>query len=125
MDYLAVKDLKKTRDLWQKLDRERELIITRDGKPSALMISVSPETVDDALREIRRALFSAAVGRARKQAETDLRTAQEALIHTEKMAAMGRMSAAIVQVSSTISTVSPDSAIACQRSILESIADIK
>ncbi|TNF18223.1 MAG: GHKL domain-containing protein, partial [Rhodobacteraceae bacterium] len=33
---------------------------------------------------------------ARKQAEADLRRTQEALIHTEKMAAMGRMSAAIV-----------------------------
>ena len=33
---------------------------------------------------------------ARAQAESDLRTTQEALIHTEKMAALGRMSAAIV-----------------------------
>lgn len=67
MDYLAVKDLKKTRELWQKLEKERELVITRDGRPSAVMISVTPETVDDSLREIRRALFSAAVGRARKK----------------------------------------------------------
>ena len=44
MHYLAAKDLKKTRELWQKLADERELVITRDGKPSALMISVSPET---------------------------------------------------------------------------------
>lgn len=33
---------------------------------------------------------------ARSQVEADLRAAQEALVHTEKMAAMGRMSAAIV-----------------------------
>lgn len=33
---------------------------------------------------------------ARKQAEVDLRDAQEALVHTEKMAALGRMSTAIV-----------------------------
>ena len=71
MDYLAVKDLKKTRELWQKLEEERELVITRDGRPSAIMISVSPETVDDSLREIRRALFSSAVGRARKKGEAD------------------------------------------------------
>ena len=36
MDYLAVKDLKKTRELWAKLASERELVITKDGKPSAL-----------------------------------------------------------------------------------------
>ena len=71
MNYLAVKDLKKTKELWEKLASERELIITKDGKPSALMISVSPETVDELLREIRRALFSAAVSRVRKRAETE------------------------------------------------------
>ncbi len=71
MNYLAVKDLKKTKELWEKLASERELIITKDGKPSALMISVSPETVDESLREIRRALFSAAVSRVRKRAETE------------------------------------------------------
>ena len=71
MDYLAVKDLKKTRELWQKLADERELVITRDGKPSALMISISPETVEDSLREVRRALFSAAVSRVRRRAEKE------------------------------------------------------
>ncbi len=71
MDYLAVKDLKKTRELWERLASERELVITRDGKPSALMISISPETVEESLREIRRALFSAAVSRVRRRAEKE------------------------------------------------------
>ena len=71
MDYLAVKDLKKTRELWEKLASERELVITKDGKPSALMISVSPETLEESLREIHRTLFSAAVRRVRKRAETE------------------------------------------------------
>ena len=71
MDYLAVKDLKKTRELWQKLAAERELVITRDGRPSALMISISPETVEESLCEIRRALFSAAVSRVRRRAEKE------------------------------------------------------
>ena len=47
MDYLSAKDLKKTRELWEKLASERKLVITRDGKLSALMISVSPETVEE------------------------------------------------------------------------------
>ena len=71
MDYLAVKDLKKTRELWEKLASERELVITRDGKPLAMMISISPETVEESLAEIRRALFSAAIRRVRKRAERD------------------------------------------------------
>ena len=71
MDYLAVKDLKKTRELWEKLASERELVITRDGRPSALMISISPETVEESLREIRRALFYGAVSRVRRRAEKE------------------------------------------------------
>ena len=70
MDYLAVKDLKKTRELWEKLASERELVITRDGRPSALMI-ISPETVEESLREIRRALFSGAVSRVRRRVEKE------------------------------------------------------
>lgn len=79
MDYLAAKDLKKTKKLWEKLASERKLVITRDGKPSALMISVSPETVEEALREIRRALFSTAVSRVRKRAEMEGSLADEAI----------------------------------------------
>ena len=68
MDYLALKDLKKTKEFWQRLERERELVITRDGQSSALMISVSPDTLDESVREIRRALFNAAVSRSRVRA---------------------------------------------------------
>ena len=71
MHYLAAKDLNNTRELCQKLADERNLVITRDDKPSALMISISPETVEDSLREVRRALFSAAVGRVRRRAEKE------------------------------------------------------
>ncbi len=33
MSYLAVKDLKKTRSLRERLAKERELILTKDGVP--------------------------------------------------------------------------------------------
>jgi antitoxin (DNA-binding transcriptional repressor) of toxin-antitoxin stability system len=69
MPYMAVKDLKRTRELWARLGRERELIITKEGAPCAIMVSVSPDTVEASLAGIRRALFSAAVSRARQAAE--------------------------------------------------------
>ena len=69
MTYLPVKDLKKTRELWLLLAREKEVVITRDGIPCAVLIGVSPETVDESIREIRRSLFSLAVGRARAVAK--------------------------------------------------------
>lgn len=67
------------------IEQRRQIIAMRLSQSERLETMVVERTVDLA-REIE----------ARKQAETDLRTAQEALIHTEKMAAMGRMSAAIV-----------------------------
>ena len=68
MDYLAVKDLKKTRSLREKLEKERELILTKDGQPFALIIGISPDNVEESLDEVRRAMFSTAVMRARKRA---------------------------------------------------------
>lgn len=67
------------------IEQRRQIIAMRLSQSERLEAMVVKRTADLA-REIE----------ARKQAETDLRTAQEALIHTEKMAAMGRMSAAIV-----------------------------
>lgn len=69
MTYMAVKDLKRTRELWLRLQQEKELIITREGKPCAILIEVSADNLEDSLMEIRRALFSAAVTRARRRAQ--------------------------------------------------------
>ena len=67
MSYMAVKDLKKTRFLRERLEKERELILTKDGQPFALIIGIQPENVESSLAEIRRAKFSAAVMGARRK----------------------------------------------------------
>lgn len=74
MSYMQVKDLKKSRELWRRLEQDRELVITCDGQPRAIMIGISPDELEDALPEIRRALFSSAVGRIRKRATKHLKT---------------------------------------------------
>lgn len=66
-------------------EQRRQIIALRLSQSEKLESMVIARTADLA-REIE----------ARSQAETDLRTTQEALVHTEKMAALGRMSAAIV-----------------------------
>lgn len=82
MNYIAVKDLKNSKSLREKLEKERELILTKDGQPFALMVGISSDSLEDSLKEIRRALFSKAITRGRKKAiinkidETDI----EALI---------------------------------------------
>ncbi len=68
MDYLSVKDLKKMKVVRERLATERELVVTKDGKPFALMIAVSPDSVEESVAEVRRALFSVAVMRARERA---------------------------------------------------------
>ena len=71
MGYLAVKDLKKTRFLRERLEKERELILTKDGQPFALIIGIAPENVERSLAEIRRARFSSAVMGARQKATSN------------------------------------------------------
>ena len=77
MDYLAVKDLKKTAELWRLLQSQKELVITRDGKPCAVMIGVTPEAVEETVREIRRSLLALAVRQAREAAQGDPRAQQD------------------------------------------------
>ena len=67
MSYIAVKDLKKTSELWKRLEKDQEMIVTRDGLPCAILVSVNPENANQNLSEIRRARFSAAVGSIRKK----------------------------------------------------------
>ncbi len=54
MSYIAVAELKKTRELWHRLVKDRELVITRDGKPVAIMAGNQPDGLESSLREIRR-----------------------------------------------------------------------
>jgi antitoxin (DNA-binding transcriptional repressor) of toxin-antitoxin stability system len=68
MDYLAIKDLKQTRVVREKLEKEGELVITKDGQPFAVMVGVEPGDLEESLREIRRALFSSAISQARRKA---------------------------------------------------------
>jgi antitoxin (DNA-binding transcriptional repressor) of toxin-antitoxin stability system len=86
VNYLAVKDLKKTRELWRLLEAEKELIITRDGKPCAVLVGISPEMAHDSISEIRRGLFSLAVRKARQAAQDSPVSGRE----IEKEVAAGR-----------------------------------
>lgn len=70
MSYIAVKDLKQGGALWSKLAEERELVITRDGRPCAIMVGVDEENTEDALAAIRKAMFAASVCRVRRRARS-------------------------------------------------------
>ena len=69
MDYLAVSELKRSKSLWSRLSASKEIVLTRDGKPGALMVEISPENVEQVVSAVRRALFSESVSQARRRAE--------------------------------------------------------
>jgi len=55
MDFVTIRDLRvDAGKVWEKLETERELVVTRNGKPFALLTTTRPNTVEPALR--RRSL---------------------------------------------------------------------
>ena len=50
------------------LDSEGELVLTKEGKPGAVILAVTPETLESTVRSIRRARFSDVVARMRLKA---------------------------------------------------------
>ncbi len=68
MTSIAVQDLKRPRELRDILAHEREVFVTKDGSPFAIMVGVDSAGAEITLREVRRAMFSAAVSNARSRA---------------------------------------------------------
>lgn len=91
MTYVAVNDLKRPRELRATLEREREVVVTKDGKPFAVMVGVDPERADDVLREIRRARFSVSVAEVRRKAQS-LRMTDAEIGAEVKLSRKGRAS---------------------------------
>lgn len=62
MTFTTRRDLREhPRQVWTKLSHERDLILTSNGKPIAILSTVSKETLEDTLAAIRRARAIAAV----------------------------------------------------------------
>ncbi len=62
MRFVTVRDLRgRSAEVWRRLAEEREMIITSNGKPLAIISSVSESTWEESLAAIRRAKAVAAV----------------------------------------------------------------
>ena len=56
MKFVTVKDLRTSpADIWKKLSTEREMIVTNNGKPIAMLTPVSDEMLEDMVTAVRRA----------------------------------------------------------------------
>lgn len=75
MKFLSVRDLRsKSGDVWKGLASERELVVTSNGRPIAILSAVTEDTLEETLTAIRRSRAVAAVSEIQRrsaQRETD------------------------------------------------------
>lgn len=81
MQFITVRDLRgRPGQVWSKLARERDVILTSNGKPIAILSAVTEDTLEDSLAAVRRARAITAVEKLQSQsvsAGTDKLTIDE------------------------------------------------
>lgn len=69
MEFITIRDLRlKSGDVWDKLRQQRELILTSNGRPVAVIAGVGENDVEETVAALRRARAQAAVSRLRRAA---------------------------------------------------------
>jgi antitoxin (DNA-binding transcriptional repressor) of toxin-antitoxin stability system len=62
MRFVSVRDLRtKSSEIWQELPRQKEMIITNNGRPIAILSSIHEDQLEDVLSVFRHARASRAV----------------------------------------------------------------
>jgi len=55
MKFISVRDLRTSpRQVWKSLSDEKEMVVTNNGRPIALLTPISDETLEDTVRALRR-----------------------------------------------------------------------
>jgi antitoxin (DNA-binding transcriptional repressor) of toxin-antitoxin stability system len=68
MKFLSVRDLRsKSAEVWKGLATERELVVTSNGRPIAILSAVTEETLEETLAAIRRSRAVAAVSEIQRR----------------------------------------------------------
>lgn len=69
MQFVSVRDLRgKSSSIWKKLQSEREMVITSNGKPIAVLSAVSENNLEETLMAIRRSVAVTSVNSLQEQA---------------------------------------------------------
>ncbi|MCB2263675.1 MAG: type II toxin-antitoxin system Phd/YefM family antitoxin [Candidatus Thiosymbion ectosymbiont of Robbea hypermnestra] len=69
MDFVSVRDFRtEPGAVWQKLAQQHELVVTRNGKPFAVLTETSPTELDQDLQALRGLRFGRALDAIRTQA---------------------------------------------------------
>ena len=69
MEFVTIRDLRvKPGEVWDKLRQQRELILTSNGRPVAVIAGVGEHDVEETVVALRRARAQVAVSRLRRAA---------------------------------------------------------
>ena len=69
MKFVTVRDLRgKTSELWKELEQERELVVTSNGKPIAILSATDEDSFEECLWALRRSRASDALARLQRDA---------------------------------------------------------
>ena len=81
MRFLTVRDLRsKAAEIWRDLPQEREMVLTHNGRPVAILAAVSESGLEDSLRAVRQARAMQAVAELQRESArqgTDKITSEE------------------------------------------------
>jgi len=69
MKFVTVRDLRgKTSELWKELEQERELVVTSNGKPIAILSATNEESFEECLWTLRRSRAGEALANLQRDA---------------------------------------------------------
>jgi antitoxin (DNA-binding transcriptional repressor) of toxin-antitoxin stability system len=72
MKFISIRDLRNdTAGLRRDLQADREIVVTANGRPIAIMTRVDPDTVEQEILAIRRARVRSALSRMRDRARSE------------------------------------------------------
>ncbi|MBI4209110.1 MAG: type II toxin-antitoxin system Phd/YefM family antitoxin [Deltaproteobacteria bacterium] len=70
MEFVSVRDLRiYTGKVWEKLEKEKDLIVTSNGRPVALMTGISSSNLEEILAAVRRTRAGWIIRKMRKTAQ--------------------------------------------------------
>ena len=69
MKFVTVRDFRNSsRDIWDKVRNDEDIVVTSNGKPTAILVNVSENNLEEVLGSIRQAKAMRAFNKMRQQA---------------------------------------------------------
>jgi hypothetical protein len=70
MEFLSVREFRaSSRNIWRKLSHDGKMVITNNGKPTALLLDISNENLEDTLLTLRQVKAMQLFNRMRAEAQ--------------------------------------------------------